>query len=338
MSRVLTHIPSRLQLQIQSFVRQARAAGVEKDFVSLLQGNQVPAPTVKKLDNLIKKVLSASSAQTTTKHDGAWSEFKFDSLTNQNIVEFEIPRETRQQLKEQALKEAQNDNRRAKEIYRNKFNSLRESLVARVAQVSTQPTIPPIKVERVPDKDLDEIDERLRRASAAEKLEIQSEGLENPLIDNGTKDLIRAVHRERSKRVDVALPKYDYEKMTIPENQEAVQKFKQFNTLNTKFFSLATSPEQVPLEQNPLYRVIRGRFDKIALYKQQNFHSIQQRLLNIHESNVRYEEEFKNLWEETTEDYYVRFPELYEEYQERVKRSDYAAYILPPQDKEQQHH
>jgi hypothetical protein len=341
MSRVLTHIPSRLQLQIQSFVRQSRQAGIEKDFIDLLQGKNVDKVSVKKLDNLIKKVLSTSSSSLPTQNrEGSWSEFKFDNLTNQNIVEFEITRETREQLKKEAIQEAQKENsgdvqRKAREIYQNKFNSLRNSLITQVAQISTQPTIPPIKVEHVPNKALDEADERIKKASAAEKLEIQNEGLENPFIDDGTKELIRIVQKERAKRVDVPLPKFDYEKMTIPENQEAVQKFKKLNSLAGKFFSLGYSPQAPSLEDNPLYRVIRGRYDKIALYKQQNFNTIQQRLLNIHESNVKFNEEFKNQWDTTPEDYYERYPELEEEYVERSKRSDYASYLLT--DKPQDH-
>jgi hypothetical protein len=341
MSRVLTQIPSRLQVQIQSFVRQARSQGIEKDFINLLQGKQVPQPSVKKLDNLINKILSSSVQH--QPRQGAWSEFKFDSLTNQNIVEFEIPRETREHLKQQAITEAQsekgsNAQQRAREIYKNNFNNLRNSLVERVAQVSTQPTIPPVKVPHIPDRDLDEIDERIAHATQAEKLEIQNEGLNDPLIDNGLKELIRQVQRERAKRAsqETPLPKYDYEKMTIPENQEAVQNFKRFNSLITKFFSLGYSPEDVKLLDNPIYRIIRAQYDKMELYKQNNFHLIQQHLMNVHESNVRTETDFKNIWEITAEDFYKRYPELEEEYLDRVKRSDYASYFFS-QDKEEHH-
>jgi hypothetical protein len=323
-----------LQVQIQSFVRQARQSGIEKDFVNLLHGKKVDQVAVKKLDNLINKILTSSILQS-QKPDGPWSEFKYDNLTNQNIVEYEIPRETREQLKQQALQEAQNDQKKARDIYCNKFNSLRDSLISQVAQISTQPTIPPIKVPHVPNKDLDEIDERMKKASDAERLDIENEGLVNPFLDNGTKELIRTVQKERAKQVNVPLIKYDYQKMTIPENQEAVENFKRLNTLAGKFFSLGYNPEATSLEDNPLYRVIRGRYNKIALYKQENFHAVQQRLLNIHESNVKFNEEFKNLWDVTEDEYFERFPELAEEYKERVKRSDYASYFLT--DKPQEH-
>jgi hypothetical protein len=139
---------TRLQSQIFSFVRQARASGLENDWIDLISGKEVPQNRLEKIDELVVNVLSKSSVKD---HDidhatQPWAEHTSDFFTHRNIIRYEIPKATRENLRAEALKEAPQDEA-ARALYRQKISDLRHQLIRSHALNQTAPLVPPLRVD-----------------------------------------------------------------------------------------------------------------------------------------------------------------------------------------------
>jgi len=153
--------------------------------------------------------------------------------------------------------------------------------------------------------------------------------LNDPDVDAGFKDFILTARRHQQNKPKVAgPPEIQYEKMKIPENEKQVDNLQRTTTIVDKVFSSAFSPDSVPLNEHPLYRVYRARLNKQLLYKQTHYTQIQERLNNIHLFNEKEKAEFDKFWSITTQDYFNRYPEFEAEYRDKVRRSDFYTYLL----------
>jgi hypothetical protein len=148
-------------------------------------------------------------------------------------------------------------------------------------------------------------------------------------IDAGLKEFVLAARRHQQNKPKLqGPPQIQYEKMKIPENERQVENLQRTTTIVDKVFSPAFSPNSVPLNEHPLYRIYRARLNKQLLYKEKNYSQIQERLNNVHLFNEKEKAEFDKYWTITTQDYFARYPEFEAEYRDKVKRSDFYTYLL----------
>jgi len=138
---------SRIRNQVFDFVKNARSSGLESDWIQLINGKPVAPERIEQLDQLVQNVLSNKTEIHARDSKLPHANLVRHHVTNQNIVEYEIPKPFREKIKKEAIKSHPNDVEKAKAVYRQHMDALRRNLIREYAVNTTQPTIPPIKTK-----------------------------------------------------------------------------------------------------------------------------------------------------------------------------------------------
>jgi len=138
---------SRIRNQVFDFIKSARSSGIESDWIKMINGKPVAPERVEQLDQLIQNVLSNKTQVHIRDSKLPHANLIRHHVTNQNIIEYEIPKPFREKIKKEALKESPNDIEKAKAVYHQRMSAVRRDLLREHAVKTTQSTIPPIKTK-----------------------------------------------------------------------------------------------------------------------------------------------------------------------------------------------
>eukprot|EP01101_Sappina_pedata_P006665 TRINITY_DN3380_c0_g1_i1.p2 TRINITY_DN3380_c0_g1~~TRINITY_DN3380_c0_g1_i1.p2 ORF type:complete len:504 (-),score=295.62 TRINITY_DN3380_c0_g1_i1:159-1670(-) len=140
-----TQLFTRLQSQVNLFVRIARRTGLESDWLSLLNGKPVPQQSLARLDSLLKHLIVSSPVKPTTFSTECFAETSVDPITKQNIFRFEIPTKVRLAAKENAIAQSPKDEAKAKQIYKSSIQAIKADLIKNFASKQVEKRNPPLR-------------------------------------------------------------------------------------------------------------------------------------------------------------------------------------------------
>jgi hypothetical protein len=140
-----SHLFTRLQSQVNLFVRIARRTGLESDWIALLNGKSVSPQSLSRLDSLLKHLIVSSPIRPTTFSNECHAETIVDPITKQNIFRFEIPKKVRLAAKEEALQKASKDEAKAKQIYKQTIEDIKTDLIKNYASKQVAKRNPPLR-------------------------------------------------------------------------------------------------------------------------------------------------------------------------------------------------
>jgi len=323
-------ILKRIHAQVYNFVRQARASGVEKDWIALISGRRVEPQNLLKLDALVTSILEGPLKIPTRIPDRAYAYVEPDSFTNRNILRYEIPKSVRIELQKQALSQT-NDVEKAKKIYLELKLKLRSDLLRKHAVAQTQRTIPPLKVEIDPNSPFRQITESSNR----ENLSLDDLDLHFPQ-DAEFHKAIRQINRDaQAEGIEPSLKEMTSGIKTFP-NRTAM-----FESLEYKWDVPKSHPLTRPLVDvlEPYDNVSRRayfpfnakpptnlpitRFFNATLEKMYNRHvkhlpQYKKHAIALRAYQKKNEEDLLNLANLTDEDIFERFPEWKEYAKKRM--------------------
>jgi len=135
-----------IRTQVYDFITRARSSGLESEWINLINDKQVNQEKLAQLDSLVLNVLRTSPKEISLTRPSI--SINHHPFTNNAVIEYEIPKEVRESLKQEALKTVSNEDK-AKELYRSNLRSLREQLLRQYAVNNPQNVLPPLKTKPV---------------------------------------------------------------------------------------------------------------------------------------------------------------------------------------------